>query len=144
MTIQTHPIVVKVCLAGVWHVAFTTRHRNGAAIVLREALAALGMFMRCHVGVSGPTRFLLVMDSSSLIGAFAKDRSCSDRNGSTFSVGLLPSYRHACSPGDFLRGSILVSALVNFELADILQLITVILTSRHPRTVLRSFVRTWG
>ena len=79
MTIQTHPSVVDACSSGAWQVAFTVQHRNGSVIVLREALAALGMFLRCHVGVSGPTRFLLLIDSSSLLGAFAKGRSSSGR-----------------------------------------------------------------
>ena len=79
MAIQTHPSVADACSANVWRVAFTVRHRNGAVIVLREALAALGMFLRCYVGVSGPTRFLLLIDSTSLLGAFAKGRSSSGR-----------------------------------------------------------------
>ena len=79
MAIQTHPSVVSACSETSWQVAFTIQHRNGSAIVLREALAALGMFLRCHIGVSGPTRFLLLIDSSSLLGAFAKGRSSSGR-----------------------------------------------------------------
>ena len=79
--VTTHPTVIDTCLGGrsQWKTAFTARHANGSPIVLREALAALGMFLRCHVGVSGPTRFLLLVDSTSLLGAFAKGRSSSGR-----------------------------------------------------------------
>jgi len=79
MAIQTHPSVVSACSTAPWQVAFAVSHRNGSAIVLREALAALGMFLRCHFGVSSPTRFLILIDSTSLLGAFAKGRSSSGR-----------------------------------------------------------------
>ena len=79
--IQTHALVVHACQVerDDWKVAFSVSHRNSSPIVLREALAALGMFLRCREGVTGPTRLLILVDSTSLLGAFAKGRSPSGR-----------------------------------------------------------------
>ena len=79
--IATHPTVALACQADTheWKTAFAVKHRDGAPIVLREALAALGMCLRCQEGVRGPTRYLTLIDSTSLLGAFAKGRSSSGR-----------------------------------------------------------------
>ena len=79
--IHTHAMVVQVCqsILALWDNAFSVSHKNGLPIVLREALAALGMHLRCREGVTGPTRFLTLVDSTSLLGAFSKRHSNSGR-----------------------------------------------------------------
>ena len=75
--IQTHSSVVALCSGTEWQVVFAVCQAEGSSIVLREALAALTVIARLAVSDLPPSRFLLLIDSSSLLGAFAKGRSSS-------------------------------------------------------------------
>ena len=77
VSISTHPSVVEVCADEQWYRLFAVEHRDGQFIVLREALAALAVAARLALDHTPPTRVLLLIDSSSLLGAFAKGRSSS-------------------------------------------------------------------
>ena len=77
LTIQTHESVVSLCSGTDWQVVFAVPHVDGTSIVLREALAALAVIARIAIAASQPSRVLLLIDSSSLLGAFAKGRSSS-------------------------------------------------------------------
>ena len=77
VAIRTHNSVVDLCSNAEWQVVFAVCHSDGTSIVLREALAALAVIARVAISGSPPSRFLLLLDSSSLLGAFAKGRSAS-------------------------------------------------------------------
>ena len=77
VVIRTHDSVVELCSGQAWQIVFAVPHVNGSSIVLREALAALAVVARVAISESSPSRLLLLIDSSSLLGAFAKGRSAS-------------------------------------------------------------------
>ena len=77
VTLHTHHSVVRLCSGTEWQRVFAVSHVDGASIVLREALAALALIVRLAISGLPPARILLLVDSSSLLGAFAKGRSAS-------------------------------------------------------------------
>ena len=92
ISIHTHNSVVQLCSGTEWQVAFSVRHVDGTSIVLREALAALAVIARVALSGATPSRLLLLVDSSSLLGAFAKGRSASSLlNGMCRSLSALES-----------------------------------------------------
>ena len=107
MTMQTHPSVVEAFTSSAQQAfgkspsPFNTE--TARSLCYEKPLQRWGC--SCAVTSDSVARRVFCYSSTPLPYSAPSRRAVPPRDGSTSSAGLLPPYRRACSPGDFLRGS---------------------------------------